>query len=422
MKLVIMLLTTVILQVSAHTYAQKITLNRSNVPLEKVMKEIRTQSGYDFFYDLDFIKNTKPVTVNLRNATIEQALEQSLAGQPLTYSIANKIVIIKERPKMATTPVLIDLRGKVIDETGKPLAGASVRVKGSTSSAQTNEGGEFSLLDLPADATIVVTYVGYIAQEIKVQGQNAANLVVAMKPETNNLTDINIVSNGYQTISKERSAGSFAKVDMNVVSNRTTSMNILQSLDGLVPGLVVNNVPNRSQLMIRGIGTTGGTTGVGTTSQPLYVVDGLAVPITNLNDNYPDIILSINPQDVESITVLKDATAASIWGARAANGVIVITTKKGTFNSKLKINYNGFVNFQGKPNLDYQHLLNSKQYIDVAKEIMTPAYYAQYPYTTVNTVTGGGITPLEYLYYNNGLNPTQSQLDALASFDNRQQI
>ena len=88
MKLVIMLLTTAILQVSAHTYAQKITLNRSNTPLEKVMKEIRTQSGYDFFYDLEFIKNTKPVTINLKNATIEQALEQSFAGQPLTYSIA----------------------------------------------------------------------------------------------------------------------------------------------------------------------------------------------------------------------------------------------------------------------------------------------------------------------------------------------
>jgi len=422
MKLVIMLLTTAILQVSAHTYAQKITLNRSNTPLEKVMKEIRTQSGYDFFYDLEFIKNTKPVTINLKNATIEQALEQSFAGQPLTYSIANKIVIIKERLITAAVPVLLDLRGTVLDESGNPLAGASVRVKGSTSSAQTNEGGEFSLLDLPANAVIVVTYVGYVPQEIKVSAQNAANMQIFMKAEVNSLTDINIVSNGYQTISKERSAGSFAKVDMNVVSNRTTSMNILQSLDGLVPGLVVNNAPNRSQLMIRGLSTTGGTTGVGTTSQPLYVVDGLAVPITNARDNFPDIILSINPQDVESITVLKDATAASIWGARAANGVIVITTKKGTFNSKLKINYNGFVNFQGKPNLDYQKLLNSRQYIDVAKEIMTPAYFAQFPYSTANTVTGGGITPLDYLYYNNGLNPTQAQLDALASFDNRQQI
>jgi TonB-linked SusC/RagA family outer membrane protein len=422
MKLIILLLTTAILQVSANTYAQKITLNRSNVPLEKVMKEIRTQSGYDFFYDLEFIKNTRPVSINLKDATIEQALEQSFAGQSLTYSISNKIVIIKEKLKSTAPVALIDLRGRVIDETGKPLAGASVRVKSSTSSAQTNEGGEFSLLDLPADAVIVITYVGYAQQEIKVQGQNTANLVIAMKPESNNLTDINIVSNGYQTISKERSAGSFTKVDMTVVSNRTTSMNILQSLDGLVPGLVVNNAPNRSQLMIRGIGTTGGTTGTGTTSQPLYVVDGLAVPITNPNDNFPDIILSINPQDVESITVLKDATAASIWGARAANGVIVITTKKGAFNTKLKINYNGFVNFQGKPNLDYQKLLNSRQYIDVAKEIMTPAYFAQYPYSTVNTVIGGGITPLEYLYYNNNFNPAQAQLDGLAGFDNRQQI
>ncbi|RYE12551.1 MAG: hypothetical protein EOP51_31355, partial [Sphingobacteriales bacterium] len=160
------------------------------------------------------------------------------------------------------------------------------------------------------------------------------------------------------------------------------------------------------------------------TAQPLYVVDGLAVPVTNDHDRLPDIILNLNPQDVESITVLKDATAASIWGARAANGVIIIKTKSGAFNSKLRANYNTFVNFQGKPDLDYVPFLNSKQYVQTGVELFNAAHTQ---WQTISAQNGGGIPPLELILYNRERNlitaaQASAQLDSLSNMDNRSQI
>ncbi|WP_165825341.1 SusC/RagA family TonB-linked outer membrane protein [Pedobacter yonginense] len=427
MKLTTFILIVSMMQVSAAGFAQRLNLKKNSISLEKVFLEIRKQTGYDVFFENTKLKTSTLINADFDNATLETVMNKIIGTNPLAYTISDKTIVLRDKEtgfleKITNYFNRADVRGRVVDSTGMPLPGANIRLKNGKASVYSNSNGEFTMTGVDPGSIIVITYIGYLTREVTVTAENANNLRVVMAFDTNKLAEVAIVSNGYQTISKERSAGSFTSVDMNVVSNRSTSMNVLQSLDGLVPGLVVNNAPNRSQLLIRGISTTGGTTGTGTTAQPLYVVDGLAVPIITANDNIPDIVLSINPQDVESITVLKDATAASIWGARAANGVIVITTKKGKFGSKLRINYNGFVNFQGKPDLDYANLLNSRQFVETAKEIFTPAYFAQYPYATVNTVIGGGIYPLEYLYYNNGFAPSQTQLDALANTDNRQQI
>ncbi|RZM21257.1 MAG: SusC/RagA family TonB-linked outer membrane protein, partial [Pedobacter sp.] len=172
------------------------------------------------------------------------------------------------------------------------------------------------------------------------------------------------------------------------------------------------------------IAGAGNFPGQSTSAQPLYVVDGLAVPVTNDHDRLPDIILNLNPQDVESITVLKDATAASIWGARAANGVIVIKTKGGAFNSKLRANYNTFVNFQGKPDLDYVPFLNSRQYVQTGIELFNASHS---PWQTISAQNGGGIPPLELILYNRERNLISAeratfQLDSLSNMDNRSQI
>jgi TonB-linked SusC/RagA family outer membrane protein len=423
-KLTTFLLLLSLMQVSAAGYGQKLNLSHKNVSIETVLREIKKQTNYNVLVESTYFKTSTKINANFENASLEMVMEKILGNTEMTYVIENKNIIIKPKEKSFFERIIdrfkaIEVKGKVIDENGTAVAGASVQVKGANNKTATGQDGTFTLRNVAEGAIIQITFIGYKPIEMKASQDMGS---IKMQLFVGDLTEVSVVSNGYQTISKERSAGSFAKVDMDVVSNRTTSMNVLQSLDGLVPGLVVNNAPNRSQLLIRGISTTGGTTGTGTTAQPLYVVDGLAVPITTPLDNIPDIVLNINPQDVESITVLKDATAASIWGARAANGVIVITTKKGKLGSKLRVNYNGFVNFQGKPELDHAKLMNSRQFVETTKEIFNANYFAQYPFATLNLVTGGGITPLEYAYYNNGLNPSQAQLESFAGSDNRQAI
>ncbi|WP_165500407.1 SusC/RagA family TonB-linked outer membrane protein [Pedobacter psychroterrae] len=430
MRLTTVLLIASLIQVSAASFGQRVSIDMKNAQLKEVFKHIHDQSGYDFIYEVKNIPIAK-VNVSLKEATVEQVLALVLAGQPITYEINNKDITIKlkevsilDRVKSAFTAV--DVNGQVVDSTGTPLQGASVKLKSGLKGVYTNSQGRFVLSNAQPGDVIVITYVGYNTREIIITSENASDVRIVMAAEVNKLTEVNVVSTGYQTLSKERSAGSFTKVDMDVVSNRTTSMNVLQSLDGQVPGLVVNNVPNRSQILIRGLSTTGGTTGVGTTSQPLYVVDGLAMPKIDANDQLPDMILGINPQDIESITVLKDATAASIWGARASNGVIVIKTKSGKLNSKLRVNYSGFVNFQGKPDLDYNNVLSPQQFVETGTEIFnTPGYSSQYPYATVSGYNGGGITPLELLLYNpKGRSAAQQafSLDSLSGMDNRGQI
>ncbi|HMI01065.1 MAG TPA: SusC/RagA family TonB-linked outer membrane protein [Pedobacter sp.] len=431
MRLTTVLLIATIMQLSAASLAQKVTLTEKKASLKSIFREIRKQTSYDFICTDELFRTAKPVDIQVKATELNDVLKQLFEDQPLTYTIDEKTIVVKEKEPSFLEHLIarftaIDVRGRVLDETGNPLTGASVRLKGSDKSAHTNARGEFSLAGVQTGAVVVVTYVGYLNREVTVTDGNAGSLEIVMSVDVSSLSEVAVVSTGYQTIAKERSAGSFTQVNMEVVANRTTSMNVLQSLDGLVPGLVVNNVPNRSQILIRGLSTTGGTTGTGTTSQPLYVVDGLAMPKIDGGDNLPDMILGINPQDIESITVLKDATAASIWGARASNGVIVIKTKSGKLNSKLRVNYSGFVNFQGKPDLGYNNLLSPSQFVETGKEIFnTPGYLPQYPYATVSALNGGGITPLELLLYNPKGRTAEQQafsLDSLAGLDNRGQI
>lgn len=441
------------LQLSAAGVAQQVSYKGKAVTLQQAFTIIKQQTGFVFFYDKKDLAEAQPVTVNWANIPLEKALKELLAGQQLDYEIlGNTIVVTKASQKMqhyqlvmdafAPPPPPAELKGKVVDSTGKPVAGVYVQIKGTHKGAVTDEYGDFRLKDVPSDAVLEMNGVNIDRFTRKLSGETTVTLVARIKVAR--LDDVGVVSTGYQTISRERSAGSYTKVNMDVVANRSSSMSVLQNLDGLVPGLVVNNTPNRNQFLIRGLSTTGApsltgtTTYSGTSPQPLFVVDGLVmnddVRLTQeLNPLTMSGISGINPQDVESVTVLKDATAASIWGARAANGVIVITTKKGAFNSKVTVNYDGFVNFQGRPQLDYINRLSSQQFVAAAEEIFRRNDYGfvkQYPWSTVNRQGGGldgTIAPHEMILYNEyrGLiTPAQARtsLDSLAGIDNRGQI
>lgn len=431
MKLSAILLTAIALQASARTMSQTVTLNVRNESLANVIREIRVQSGYDFFFSSDLMQKTIPVTLQVKNAGIEEVLKKCLAGLPITYHIENRVVMLKEAAEVKTAnyaaflPPPQEVKGRITDSAGMPLEGAAVRLKKESKTVYTNSRGEFTLSGASGGMDIVVSYIGYTTRELTVPENYEGVLAIVLRTDVNKLSEISIVSNGYQVLPKERSAGSFGKPDMAIVNSRTFSMSAIQRMEGLVPGLVINNTPGATlnPILVRGLTTVGtevvpglGLYGAGTDRSPLYVVDG--IPITDPN--------MINPQDIADMNVLRDATAASIWGARAANGVIVITTRKGNSNSRIKVQYDAFANFQGKPNINYYPGMNSRQMIAAAEEIFDDNLFpwassVSYPDYSF------GMPPHEKLLYDLKKDAATAQaarksLDSLGGIDNRQQI
>ncbi len=419
MKFTAIFLLIAAMQVSAKGFSQKITYSGKNVPLEHVFTAIKKQTGYVVFYEYTVLQEAKTVTVNVKDVPVERLLDECFKQQPFTYTVEGKTILVTRKGPLAATPTdekelplpPIDATGRVVNEKGEPVAGVSVIVKETKQGVTTDDNGFFTLKDVSNNATVIFSGTNIETQEVKLKG-NPAMGTISIKTKMIANEEVTVSdNNGYQTISKERSTGSFAKPDMALLRNRSTSMNILQRLDGLVPGLTINNAPGSEGILIRGLNS------INATRTPLYVVDG--IPMNDLG--------SINPQDVADITVLKDATAASIWGAKASNGVLVITTKKGGSNEKIKVNYDGFISFQGKPDLNYIPALNSPQYIQAAKETFDPVIN---PWSTVSAYTSlnnGGLPPHEVILYNQYrgiISAVQAakSLDSLSSINNGAQI
>ncbi len=412
------------LLLQAPAMAQDITLSLKDVPITTVFHEITKQSGYDFVYSNKVKKQSHPVTIHLNNVSIKQALSACLSGQPLKYSIFDSTIVVNYDPlKSQEENPLKDslvIRGSVKDPDNNPLAGVTIRIKGTNNGNLTDANGNFVIRIYQPGDTLLFSFIGYRRKEVAVTDRGPLNVV--LYPANQTLAAVTI-STGYQTISKERSAGSFSKPSMDIIENRSASMNILQRIDGLVAGLTINNAPSATQnpFLIRGLSTVGIPTSsgdhYGTNRNPLYVVDGLPM----------DDVTTINPQDVADITVLKDATAASIWGARASNGVIVITTKKGKPNEKLQVQYDGFISFRGKPDVTYFPMMNSRQLIVAAKETFDPSLNPWNTISTYHNLGSTGISPEQVILYNQyrGLiskAEAAKSLDSLSSINNIAQI
>lgn len=374
MKLIVILITTAILQVSASTYAQKITLNKTNMPLEKVMKEIRLQSGYDFFYDLKLIKKTNLVSINVKDASLEEVLDKCFANQPLTYKIGDKVVMIKEKEKSFFEKAMdrfqtIDVTGKIVDEKKQPIAGASVKIMGTLIYTSTDNDGNFVLKNVPDSASLEISSIGYKSREIKASKYLG---IVEMQIVVGELDEVNIISTGYQILKRERTTGSFTHID-NKLLNRAVSTNVLDRIKDIAPGIYFENrdpqlkaIANYPRDRNSGITIRGEST-FNASKQPLIILD---------NFPYDGEITNINPNDIESITILKDASAASIWGARSGNGVIVITSKKGKLNQKMKVDFNSNVTLINKPDLKYSsNFLNSENYIETEQFLFDQGYF-----------------------------------------------
>ncbi|QEM11742.1 SusC/RagA family TonB-linked outer membrane protein [Mucilaginibacter rubeus] len=398
--------------------AQTVTISVKKATLPEVFREIKKQTGYDFVYTSEVLKSGHRVSINASKKSLAEVLDQCFKGQPFSYKIVAKTIIItgKNDPLITQGPnseAQELVHGHVYDERNQPLAGATLRIIDGRVSAVSDERGNYVIMEIPANARLTVSYVGYKSDTVDIAGRNEVNFT--LKLAATEMKEV-VVSTGYQTLSKERATGSFAKPDMQIFNDRAGSTDVLTRLDGLVPGLTVLTGTgsmasiNRGsqpvqQVLIRG------TSSVSITSQPLYVVNGVQVPdLTNINTN-----------DIADITVLKDASAAAIWGARATNGVIVVTTKSGRRNQKVKIAYSGYLNYQGKPDFNYQPWLNSAQYIEVAKSTFNPTLY---PYRSLGT---SFIAPHEQLLYDQSrglISAAQANagLDSLSRINNTDQL
>ena len=350
------------MQVSLASNAQKISLSKKNAPLTEIFKELRKQSGYDFVINKDQIKIAKPVSILVNGEDLINVLNKCFEDQPFTYSMEDKMIIVvnKKAEQVQQNVPSIDVRGRLVDENGTALVGASILVKGTERKTITNDNGEFSFANIDAKAILVISFIGYETKEVSA----GANLeIIRMNISTDKLDEVNVVSTGYQTLPKERATGAFTQIDSKTIT-RNVGINILDRLEGLASGLILNRslapATNNSKITIRGRSTIFANT------SPLIVLDGFP---------YEGTIDQINPADVENISILKDAAAASIWGTRASNGVIVITTKKGKNNQKLAVEVFSTITVSAKQDLYYTPQVSSTDFIDLEQFLYSKGNY-----------------------------------------------
>lgn len=372
MKLTAIILLSACLVATARSDAQRITLSEKGASIEKVFQEIKRQSGYTFVYRDEWLQQARKVDLELRNASISEALEACFKNQPLTYVIVQTTVVVKQKtvlnnPKN-TAPVSppIDVKGRVVDSTGNPLANVSVKVKSGKKGTYTDANGYFSLPGVNENDILEISFIGY--QSITVKASVVNNLKdFSLRVKPSELETVQLVSTGYQQIPKERVTGSFYTITAADLE-KTNSFNLKDRIEGMVPGMYFEPQFDEDQsptgqrsrsIVIRGVGTFGN-------NNPLIVLDGAPF--------YTDVIdpwSLINPSDVESITILKDAAAASIWGSQAANGVIVITTKKGSIvkgQPILNVTLDYLV--QPVPNLSKIPWASSKDAVEIYRTII----------------------------------------------------
>ena len=318
------------MQAANAVFAQTtVTATFKNATLSEVLWEVQRQTDFTFVYSTEEVKNVKVEKLIVNHEKIANVLDKCLKGSGLTYTVHDGVIAIKPVSKveeMAAPQQKTKLNGTVVDETGEAIIGANVIVKGTTNGCTTDLDGHFTLDVDHLPATLMVSYIGYIRQEIKVT--SAKTIKVEMTPD-NNLMD-EVVITGYGTFKKSAYAGSAASVKGETLKD-VPAISFKDLLQGNAPGVQFTSSSGQpgasSSLRIRGMGSFNAS------NSPLYVIDGVPMRSGTINtmssDAGLDIMSTINSSDIESVTVIKDAAAASLYGSRAANGVVLITTKKG---------------------------------------------------------------------------------------------
>ncbi len=369
-KLTTLLSVLTALQVTASVYSQdtKISINLHNGKFADVIAAIEEESEYKIFYKNDQIDLNWPVEIHAVDQPVSEVLEGALEGKGINYTLLNRIIVLTaDNDYMERQQNMV--KGTVRDASGNdPLPGVNILEKGTTNGTITDINGNYSLAVSSLQATLVFSYVGYLEQEIPVNGQTQVD--VSLSEDVQNLDEIVVI--GYGTRRKKDLTSSISSVQSDII-DKLPSASAQFALQGNATGVrivPVSGDPNAApQIFVRGIGTFVGS------SQPLYVIDGQIITtphdanedvISGQNrDTPPNLWTLINPSDIESISVLKDAAAAAIYGSRGANGVILITTKRGKSGAPV-VEFNSYWGYQNIPHFD---ILNTQQYKDITYEM-----------------------------------------------------
>jgi TonB-linked SusC/RagA family outer membrane protein len=388
MKVTVIILLATSLSVSARTYSQDITLNGKNISLAAVFEAIHSQAGYLFVYEPRLLKNAQPVTLNVRNASVKEVLDLSLKGQGLSYEIKFNAVIIRESVATAggmsggnglppPLPPRI-IKGKVTDDNGQPLVGVTVTIKGTSKAVTTDANGDFTI-GIPDENTILqFSYVGFGTQERNVGSSTVVNM--KMSGDTRSLSQMVVV--GYGTQKKKNVTGAMASYNAKDIDERPVTR-VDQALVGQMAGVQVKQTTGVAgkgfSVQVRGSGS------ISAGNEPLYVIDGfpLAQASPNGSASYAtgNPLDNLNPNDIESIQVLKDAASSAIYGSRAANGVVLITTKQGK-SGKPVISLSTYTGFN-EPSRKID-MLSPEEWINRAIEMHNEAWVESGPGRTAS--------------------------------------
>ncbi|MBP7179578.1 MAG: TonB-dependent receptor [Dysgonomonadaceae bacterium] len=325
----------------SYTQNARVTINKRNATIKEILNEIEKQTDYLFIYN-DEVNANEKVSVKAKQEAVSSVLNSMLEDKDMKYSMeGNHIILSTNKNESPENQIEANtqqqqkkrISGTVLDENGQPIIGANIIEVGTTNGTVTDMDGKFTI-DVSDNATIRISYIGYLEQEVNTAGKNSLNITLV--EDTQTLEEVVVV--GYGTMRKSDITGSVASISADEMLKRNP-INIGQGLQGIAPGVSVlknsGDPEGEITIRIRGVATVNGS------ADPLYVVDG--IPVGN-NANF------INPADVESIEVLKDASATAIYGARGANGVVLISTKKGT-KGKNQLNFTanfGVQNLTGK--------------------------------------------------------------------------
>lgn len=352
MKLIAFLLLVACLQVSATGNSQTITLSEKNVALPKVFESIEKQTNYVFFFDADLISKAKKVSVQVSNAAINDVLRACFKDQPFEYAIVGNIVVIKKKKgtgqaELVSPPPPVIITGRVVNDQGQPLSGASIVIKNKNRGTSTDSDGRFSL-EVQNGETIVVSYVGHEQKEVVVGNNSFLN--ITLTPDQKNVEELVVIA--YGKVRKGDLTGSVSQVKAADLNSFPTT-NVIQALSGRAPGVRVmqNNGTPGSPISVRIRGANSILGG----NEPLYIIDGFPSSPTYLQNG-----------DIESIEILKDASSTAMYGSRGGNGVVLITTRTGKKNQPTKVNVD--MGYSSQSITKRMKLLNPFQYASLYNE------------------------------------------------------
>ena len=403
MKLFLLLLITSVVQVYAtDALAQRVNYSGQNVSVREILTVIEKQTGFMFFYKDVLLDDTDPVTVDFSDKPIDEVMNEICASQNFSWSVekqtitlvkkGEKISIPEDTPEQEANLLPPPVKGRVVDEGGNPLPGASVMIKSTRTGTITDSEGYFSI-EIKTGEALLISFVGFTAQEvIAIPGE----ILVTLKKEISKLDEVQVIA--YGTTTKRLSTSSLGSVQADVIG-KLPVLNPIQALQGRVAGLSISQnsgaIGSGMDIQIRGINS------IESGTQPLIIIDGAVIPSQGLVASPSDsrslvpvggymtysggttAFNSINPEDVESIEVLKDADATAIYGSRGANGVILITTKKGKAGeSRFSVDASRGINMATY----IPKRMNLPQYLEMRKDAFAMGLY--------NPTTGVAINPV----------------------------